>query len=272
MERIGKNFKELLTRMQDLMIESTKNKNESQLNESKRFEQLQENTKIVDCKVCHDENGYLIFENGLELWKICECVHNKKIKRLMKASKITDEFAKLTFSNFITEGRPIETLKARDIAYQYCKDFNSFRSTRSNSISLLGQVGGGKTHLLSAISNNFLSKGIQVIYFPYVEGMTDLKSNMDELELKINELKKCEVLFIDDLFKGSFKVTEFELKRVYEIINYRYMNFLPILVSSEKNFEDLLAIDEAIGSRLFEMSNGHRFVMKGLELNYRMRK
>ena len=40
---------------------------------------------------------------------------------------------------------------------------------------------------------------------------------------------------------------------MFEIINYRYINKLPIIVSSEYSIDELLNFDEAIGSRIYEM-------------------
>jgi len=190
----------------------------------------------------------------------------------MRTSKITEEFRKLTFGNYITEGKSEKLTKGKEVAFEYTKNFAEIRKRRENSIALLGQVGSGKTHLLCAVSNNLLSKGVQVIYFQYVESISELRSDYKEAHEKVNELKKSEVLFIDDLFKGVDLLTKFERQNLYELINYRYLNHLPTLVSSELNFEGLLKIDEAIGSRIYEMSYGHRYVFSGLELNHRMRK
>lgn len=43
---------------------------------------------------------------------------------------------------------------------------------------------------------------------------------------------------------------------MFEIVNFRYFNNLPVIVSCEKRIEELLDIDEAVRSRLIEMSKG----------------
>ncbi|MGL5439837.1 MAG: DNA replication protein, partial [Filifactoraceae bacterium] len=90
----------------------------------------------------------------------------------------------------------------------------------------------------------------------------------DEYVKLMNRYKKAKVLLIDDLFKGS--VTKSDVNIVFEIVNFRYFNNLPMIVSSEKCVEELLDIDEAIGSRLIEMSKDYLVVMKGKKLNYRV--
>lgn len=232
----------------------------------------EKNQKKYECNKCLDENGYLIFEEGIPYWKICECIPEKRIRFMMKSSQITDDFRKLTFENYITDGSSAVLKASRDMANIYAIEFETIEKKRNNSIGIVGQVGSGKTHLVCAVANHLLTNGIQVIYFPFVEGMNDLKSNFDELESKLERLKKSRVLFIDDLFKGRDKPTGWQIETTFALVNYRYLNHLPIMFTSEKNFKTLLDIDEALGSRLYEMVRDYRMEIVGSHLNYRMRK
>lgn len=160
---------------------------------------------------------------------------------------------------------------ARIASQDYACRFDSIKTSRHNSIALLGQSGGGKTHLLMAIANQLMDSGVQVFYFPFVEGFNDLKSDFDNLNNRIEKMQKAEVLFIDDLFKGRKDSTQFQIEQMFAVINYRYMNNLPMLISSEKLIEDLLQIDEALGSRIYEMSKEYTIELIGTNLNYRMK-
>jgi len=53
-------------------------------------------------------------------------------------------------------------------------------------------------------------------------------------------------------------------------VNYRYFNNLPMIISTEKGGEDLIKIDEAIGSRILEMAKDYNMELKGGKLNYRI--
>jgi DNA replication protein DnaC len=217
--------------------------------------------------------GFIVrLEDGSEVWRWCERCHQKKlIQRLMKSSRITEEFKKLSFTNFVLEGRPEIVHHAFYCAEAYLENFVAIRNDRKNSIALLGRPGSGKTHLLIAIANKLLSEGIGVLYFPWVEGMNDLKENFDHLNVKLHHMKTVSVLFIDDLFKGRAKPTEWQKEQLFEIINYRYLNHLPIMVSSEKDVDQILDIDEGIGSRIYEMCKDFTVILKGdKRLNYRL--
>ncbi len=277
MQNIGATTKNLLRRLQDLR-ESTKpaqssaqtmtSQNQNELN---RYEQRPKNMTVYDCERCLDEGGYLIRSEGRESWKICECMKTKRIQRMIKSSQITEQFQKMTFDTYSIENADKQIKTVKLAAIDYVQRFYAIENERSNSFALVGQVGSGKTHLSCAISNELLKKEIQVIYFPFVEGLNNLKSDFDAIENKIDQLKKSRVLFIDDLFKGREKPTAFQIETIFSIVNYRYLNHLPMLITSEKDFEGLLDIDEALGSRIYEMTRGNRFVLKGQELNHRLK-
>ncbi|MEC2401571.1 ATP-binding protein [Bacillus subtilis] len=216
--------------------------------------------------------------------KQCECVKRKKIARLMAASGITEEFEMLLFRNFITNGKPQMIKDAYECAVEYFKDFENIKGERANSIALLGQPGSGKTHLLTAIMNNLIKKkSIHCMYFPYVEGMGDLKNDFDQLETKLDAMRKVDVLFIDDLFKPVYantkdgrvkkpRATEWQVEQIQSVVNYRYLNHKPLLISSELTTDELLDVDEALGSRIHQMCKYYTVIIQGdrMELNHRL--
>ncbi|MGG1639901.1 ATP-binding protein [Paenibacillus sp. NRS-1782] len=230
------------------------------------------------CEKCRDEEGFLTrVKTGdgpfdyRDVWRDCECKKERVAERMMKSSRITPEFQKKTFGNFIQAGRPHTVVEAYNAAYNCVRDLDD-QGVPNSSIALLGRPGCGKTHLLMAVSNNLLAKGIQVLYFPFVEGFNEIKANLDTLEQRIHQMQQADVLYIDDLFKGREKATDFVIEQMFAIINYRYLERKPILISSEKTIAGLCEIDEGIGSRINEMCREYLVVLKGgIELNYRLR-
>jgi len=209
-------------------------------------------------------------EDGYEYWRYCECRERRKIERLFKSSQITAAFQKLGFKNFNLDGMPQPIVDAYHCAVTYYRNFQDIHETRHNSIALLGEPGAGKTHLLMAISNCLISQGVGVTYFPWVEGFNELKDNLEHLDNRIHRLQTTPVLFIDDLYKGRSKPTEFQLEQLFAIVNFRYLNNLPLLVSSERDVDELCRIDKGIGSRIYEMARGYTVILSGMELNYRI--
>lgn len=207
---------------------------------------------------------------------VCSCNEWRKARRLMKSSDITEEFKKLGFQNFNTEGKPQIIQDAYECALNYFQSFREIKGDRRNSIALLGQPGVGKTHLLTAIANNLIKKQyVPVLYFPFVEGFNDLKDDFDKLEEKLERMKKVDVLYIDDLFKpanGKARATDWQVEQTYAVVNHRYLNHMPIMVSSELTVDELCDIDEALGTRIYQMCQDFCVVIKGdrKELNHRL--
>lgn len=157
-------------------------------------------------------------------------------------------------------------------ARTYLERFDRIREERHNGIALLGRPGSGKTHLLMAVANGLMLRGVSVLYFPWVEGFNEIKDDLSLCEERINRMQKVEVLFIDDMWKGRTKPTDFQIEQMFAVINYRYMEKKPVLISSEKDIDQMCDIDEALGSRINEMCKDFRVILKGgRELNYRMR-
>lgn len=189
---------------------------------------------------------------------------------MMKRSGISVEFQKKTFDNFKAKGDSRLT-NAKTKAMQYVEHFTETEHDRYNSIMFCGQVGSGKTHLGIAICGALMNSGVAVIYMAYRNAVTKIKQVMtDEPEYNrvLRPYMQTRVLYIDDLLKG--RVTESDVNILYEIVNYRYMNNLPMIISTEKSIEGLLEFDEAIGSRLIGMCRRNIVQLQGKDLNYRL--
>lgn len=224
-----------------------------------------------ECPKCKDSGFiYKTDENGYEVACRCDCYAINQARAMMKRSGISAEFQKKTFDNFITKNNP-QLMNAKTKAMQYVEHFGQTEHDRYNSIMFCGQVGAGKTHLGTAICGELMNSGVAVIYMSYRNAVTKLKQNIIDEEgynKELNQYTSARVLYIDDLLKG--RLTETDINIMYEIVNYRYMNNMPIIISTEKSPNDLLKFDEAIGSRLWEMCKGNIVQLRGRELNYRL--
>lgn len=217
------------------------------------------------CPKCRD-TFWIVEGNN---FKRCECFELDEAERMFYKSGIKDD--SYTFSNFQEWNDSSREMKK--VATGYFKDFMQIKDKRQNSIAFLGQVGGGKTHLTVALGLNILkSKRISVVYLNYREVITELKQNMLDEEFykkQISRYQIAKVLLIDDMLKG--KVTDSDKNIMFEIINYRYINHLPLIISSEYSLNDLLNFDEAIGSRVYEMCKDYLVeIINDSKNNYRL--
>lgn len=223
------------------------------------------------CPICKGM-GVIMYEiDGYQYAKDCECRELKLARERMERSGISEEFRGKGFKNFNDRG--MEVLKrAKAIGIDYCKKFPEIRNARRNSVLYQGQVGSGKTHLSIAICNAIMDKHkTGVVYMPYREEITKIKQCVtDEINYNqaISRFKNAPVLMIDDLLKG--KSTEADVNILFEIINYRYLKNLPMIISTEKTTDELLDFDEGTMSRIIEMARGHQIEIVGREYNYRL--
>lgn len=201
----------------------------------------------------------------------CECRELRIYEKILESSGISTAFKNKTFGNYNTDGMAKTVIDSKQVAMDYVRNYKQISTERNHSIAFLGQVGAGKTHLSIAIANNLMKKLVAVLYMPYRDTITQLKQSITDEEnyqKEMNKYKNAKVLLIDDLYKG--KITESDINIMFEIINYRYLKGLPIIVSSEKSIDKLLDHDQAIGSRIIEMCKGRLIEFEGMELNYRL--
>lgn len=229
----------------------------------------EEQKNLYSCYVCNDST-WILDKTG-KIVDRCKCYEIRRVKEQWQHSGLNIDDLDKSFKTYEPWNEVTKSLKSS--ATNYYLRFHNISDNKQNSIAMLGQPGAGKTHLTLALANNFIKKDkMKVVYMPYRDTITSIKQNMiDESKYKniISKYQLAEVLLIDDLYKG--KITESDINIMFEIINYRYSNKLPIIVSSEHSVNTILAIDEAIGSRIIEMCKDFIIEIKGKENNYRLR-
>lgn len=223
------------------------------------------------CPMCKDV-GFI--EVGINTYRKCECKLKEELEQRFKNAGIN-----LAEVKSLEEYEVYNTITAdaKKKTENYIKEFLSFKNERENGFTLLGQAGGGKTLLNLIIAKALIEKSISVRYMGYLEGIRELKSltlNKQEYEKKFNEYVNCDVLIIDDLFKnkilnGQLKngLSEADLNHTMPIINQRYINHRPMIISSECTGKQLLDLDGATGGRILEASR--RIVTFDRSCNYR---
>ena len=153
-------------------------------------------------------------------------VLRKRAKALLDKSRIDKRFSLRTFENFNAYD-PI-TKKAKETALDYADNIEKYLDTGTNLIiEGAGKVGTGKTHLACAIAQAVMQKGIPAKFINVVSMIAEIKENF-----QIKNFTDVELLIIDDL--GKEKSTEWVCETVYAIINKRYEQMKPTIITTEK--------------------------------------
>ena len=183
-----------------------------------------------------------------------------KIDEIIKNSKMSKRNLNYKFENF-------EVNSNNKKVYQSLKEYSEklANSVERKGLILAGNNGVGKTHLACSIANELIKNGIPIIYGTLINLLAELKNTYDVYnnisEMKIIKLyEKVDLLIIDDL--GKEKPSEWGLEKLFTIINSRYENNLPVIITTnydQNSLIDRLSINgeietaKSIISRLYEM-------------------
>jgi DNA replication protein DnaC len=219
-----------------------------------RYNEEEGYLKGKDCRSCKNKGYIMILDEGYKALKPCECQKQRETKVNVEKSGLQKMIQDYTF----------ETFEAKTMWQRVIKESaQSFVSDQAHWFFIGGQVGAGKTHICTAIVNELLKQGKQALYMLWREEIVKLKSFVGdgkEYMKVIEPFKTKEVLYIDDLFKTEKgkSPSSTDITIAFEILNARYQDKdLITIISSEKIIKDLLVIDEAIGSRIFERTKGY---------------
>lgn len=200
---------------------------------------------------------------------------SRKVEKIIKNSKMSKRNLSYKFDNFEINNC---NKKVFNNLINYSEKL--VNNIEKKGVILVGNNGVGKTHLACSIANRFIEKGIPVIYGTLINLLTELRNsyeidnNISEMEI-IKLYENVDLLIIDDL--GKEKPSEWGLEKLFTIINSRYENNLPVIITTNYNQNSLikrLSINEeletakSIISRLYEMC----YLVKIDDIDHRIQK
>mgnify|MGYP005890437351 FL=1 len=222
-----------------------------------------------DCPICKNKGEIMFLKNGYETIRECQCMNVRKTIKRIERSGLKDLMKDYTFEKFIVSSDWQK--KAKTMALEFLKDYEN------KWFFVGGQVGCGKTHLCTALVGAFIRSGKPAHYMLWRDEVVQLKAVVTDDEAygkAIRKLKEIEVLYIDDFFKterGKQPSTA-EINIAFELLNYRYNNpRLVTIISSERLIDDIIDIDEAVGSRIYQRSKQYCMIVNyDRSKNYRL--
>ena len=216
------------------------------------YNQMEGTLEGIDCRSCKNK-GYMLVEVGeYTALQACSCNAIRKSRALIHQSGLSKLIHEYTFDNYLVKEQWQHYIKSKALEFMINHERSWFY--------IGGQVGVGKTHICTAIVNRLMEQGHPARYMLWRDEIVRLKAiTMESVDYQqaIDQWKNIEVLYIDDLFKTEKgkPPTQADIQIAFEIINHRYNNKDRItLFSSEKLINELLDIDEAIGSRIYQMA------------------
>lgn len=264
-------------------IIKTRSRNTETSYERKTYRQIQEQACMAynnlegvlddgfDCAVCKNK-GYVQYVSASDeiITKFCECHNKRQIMRSMRRSGLTGLLPKCTFEKYQTPEKWQQDIKIA--AENFSKD------SGARCFYIGGQSGCGKTHICTAICGKYIKQNKAVKYVLWRELTTKLKAVMNEPKyLEIMEsYRKVDVIYIDDFLKtpDNQRPGAADINIALELVNQTYhREGKKLIISTEFNIPQVLAMDEALGGRICELtSSQYRIdIAKDQHKNFRLK-
>lgn len=210
----------------------------------------------INCPFCHGL-GYLrrdlpIGHPDFGMLQICSCrqgqVAQQIHQRLFSISNL-DNLQHLTFENFQSRGRiGLGPWQADSLERAY-NQAQQFAQKADGWLLLQGGFGCGKTHLAAAVANFTVEVGVPTLFITVPDLLDALRFAYDDptstFEQRFEEIRNAPLLIMDDF--GTQNATSWAQEKLFQILNYRYINRLPLVVTTNLLLEQ---IEGRIRSRL----------------------
>jgi DNA replication protein DnaC len=192
----------------------------------------------------------------------CDCVQNewaaeeaaradadrrRRVEGLFGLSRLGPRFAEATFARW--EHRP-----GTEAGFAAVREYaDQWPPEGGRGLIITGPVGVGKSHLAAAAVNELIPRGVSAVFQNVPELLARFKATYrqgageKESDL-LRGLEEADLVVLDDL--GAEKVTEWTESMLYQVIDARYRQKRPVVVTSNlRVYGPADTLEAAIGTR-----------------------
>ena len=160
--------------------------------------------------------------------------------RLFKMSSL-DALKGLTFDNFQKRGRVGLGQIQGDSLENAFNQAQIFAERQQGWLLITGRYGCGKTHLAAAIANQAIETGIATLFLTVPDLLDWLRYAYSGVEMsfeeRFEEIRGIPLLILDDF--GTQNATAWAQEKIFQIMNHRYVNQLPTVITSNMPINDI---------------------------------
>jgi DNA replication protein DnaC len=184
--------------------------------------------------------------------EICVCRQrdvSQQVREHLYSLSHLNELKELTFETFRPRGQIGMGEKQANSLEMAFNQANHYARNLNGWLLLQGGYGCGKTHLAAAVANFAVEMGVPTLFLTVPDLLDMLRFSYDSedttFESRFNEIRNASLLILDDF--GTQNATGWAQEKLFQVINYRYINKLPLVITTNLSLDD---IDARFRSRL----------------------
>ena len=217
---------------------------------------------IIQCDKCNNLGySYYIDEQGEVRGRWCTCHSQRLLLQKLENVGLGKYFNK-TLADFTTN------YGWQEYMFNTATDYINEGYKEGNWLMICGQYGSGKSLLSSIVLKEILSAEekyvpIAIVWSSFVEQYklawgTENREKLQEIINIVDEMKTADILYLDEILKVDTQSTQNVL---FDIINFRYLNDKPTILTCEKLYDDLKVRFPALCGRVFEKTS-HKYLLQ----------
>lgn len=234
----------------------------------------------INCPECLNKGSVYVVLTGEDgvarmFFKQCDCLKRRLAVRRIQESGMERAVKRFTFEAFTVESDWQRQMK--ETALRYLQE-----GVKDGAwLYIGGQSGCGKTMVCTATVGVILRKrAVRYMAWPHeAQRIKALAMDAEAYEEAVKPLRTAEVLYLDDFLKpvlgrdgNESQATAADIRLAFDVLNFRYINMLPTIISSEWFSHEIGALDEAIAGRISEMCGPWKIdIARDAKRNLRMR-
>ena len=217
---------------------------------------------VYDCPSCKNKGWVMIEDRGYNVVKECNCNSIRESDLNINRSGLNEVFRQMTFESWIVNNSTQKVMLEQ--SKKFVEEFDGI-----GWFYIGGNSGSGKTHTCTALFQELMKNSYVGTYKRWHEVIKQLKQEMNtkEYTYTMNDLKNCQLLYIDDFLKNA---SDSDMNIAFEIIQGRVDRHKATIISSELFLQEIK--DEAISSRIKQMCGEYVLqIPRKKENNFRLK-